>query len=181
MKNKLFGRPNAKAVIWSGLIAGAAFLLLEMLMVPLFMGDSPWAPVRMIGAIVLGRDVLPPPATFDAGIFAAAGLLHFALSLTYAFVLSTVITKRSLATSLVIGAVFGLGLYLVNFYGFTAVFPWFAMARNWVSIFAHISFGLVAAGTYNMIEMRVKPREKMEKKEEVKVAERKKEEPVESF
>jgi hypothetical protein len=36
----------------------------------------------------------------------------------------------------------------VNFYGFTALFPWFAMARNWISIFGHLVFGLVAAGAY---------------------------------
>jgi hypothetical protein len=43
-------------------------------------------------------------------------------------------------------------LYLINFYGFTAVFPWFAMARNWVSVFAHIIFGAVAGLAYNRIE-----------------------------
>jgi hypothetical protein len=46
------------------------------------------------------------------------------------------------------GAVFGLVLYFVNFYGMTAIFPWFAMARNWVGIFTHIVFGLIAAWVY---------------------------------
>lgn len=50
--------------------------------------------------------------------------------------------------ALAVGAGYGLALYLVNFYLFTAVFPWFAMARNWVSVFAHIVFGLVAAWVY---------------------------------
>jgi len=49
-----------RPAILSGLIAGLVFLILEMVMVPLFLGVSPWALVRMIGAIVLGQGVLPP-------------------------------------------------------------------------------------------------------------------------
>ena len=52
------------------------------------------------------------------------------------------------------GAVFGLLLYVVNFYGFTAIFPWFAMAQNWVSIFSHIMFGVIAGWAYKGIALR---------------------------
>ena len=45
--------------------------------------------------------------------------------------------------SVLIGAVFGLLIYLVNFYGFTAIWPWFAKARNFISLFSHVMFGLV--------------------------------------
>lgn len=47
-----------------------------------------------------------------------------------------------------VGAGFGLVVYWVNFYGFTEVFPWFAAARNWITVFAHIVFGIVAAWAY---------------------------------
>ncbi len=43
------------------------------------------------------------------------------------------------------GVVFGLLVYVFHFYGMTALFPWFAMARNWISILAHAVFGLVLA------------------------------------
>jgi lipid-binding SYLF domain-containing protein len=46
------------------------------------------------------------------------------------------------------GAVFGLVLYLVNFYGFTTAFPWFAMARGPITIITHIIFGVAAAWAY---------------------------------
>lgn len=39
----------------------------------------------------------------------------------------------------------------MNFYGFTTLFPWFAMARNWVSVFAHLVFGLAAAWAYKTL------------------------------
>ena len=56
-----------KAALWAGLMAGAVFVILEMLLVGTVGGDSPWAPPRMIAAIAMGPGVLPPPATFDMG------------------------------------------------------------------------------------------------------------------
>ena len=54
-----------------------------------------------------------------------------------------------LGAVLALGAAFGLLIYLVNFYPVTAIlFPWFAMARNWITISSHIVFGVVLAWTY---------------------------------
>jgi hypothetical protein len=139
---------NWKAAIWAGVIAGSVFLALEMFMVPVFGGGSPWGPPRMMAAIVLGKSVLPPPATFDMGIIMAAMGLHLMLSVVYAVVFALAVGRLSLGPALAIGGIGGAILYLVNFYGFTALFPWFAMARNWISIFGHVVFGLVAAGAY---------------------------------
>lgn len=136
-----------KTAIKAGLIAGAVFMMLEMIMVPVFMGDSPWAPPRMIAAIILGKSVLPmpdQPVTFDFGVIMTAMILHFMLSINYAIIVGWLCRKLSMGTSILIGAVFGLAIYIINFYGFTAFFPWFAMARNWISIFAHIMFGIIA-------------------------------------
>ena len=141
-------RFDMKAAALAGLAAGLLFLILEMLMVPLFLGGSPWGPPRMIGAIVLGQDVLPPPATFALGVVIVALILHFVLSAVYGLILGWLISRFGTGTALIVGAVFGLVLYFVNFYGMTAVFPWFEMARNWVSIFAHIVFGVAAAWAY---------------------------------
>jgi uncharacterized membrane protein YagU involved in acid resistance len=136
------------AAIWAGVIAGAVFLVLELLMVPMFLGGSMWAPPRMIGAIVMGKGVLPPPATFDLGIVAVAMAVHFVLSIAFALVLALLISRLGFGAALAVGVVYGLVLYFVNFYGLTALFPWFAMARNWVSIFTHVVFGLIAAWAY---------------------------------
>ena len=139
------------AAIWAGLLAGLVFLILEMLMVPMFLDGSPWGPPRMIGAMALGRDVLPnppPPPTFDFGVVMTAMVIHFILSVIFAIILAFVISRLGLGAAVLVGAVFGLLLYFVNFYGMTAIFPWFAMARNWVSIFSHIVFGLLAAWIY---------------------------------
>lgn len=141
-------RVSYKAAIWAGLVAGAVFMMLEMIMVPMFGGGSPWGPPRMIAAIAMGPDVLPPPATFDLTIMMVAMSVHFVLSIVLAVVLAWIVRGRPMGTALIIGGVFGLAVYLFNFYGMTVVFPWFAMARNWISTFAHVVFGLAAAWSY---------------------------------
>lgn len=144
-----------RAAIWAGIIAGIVFMMLEMIMVPVFGGGSPWEPPRMIAAIGMGRDVLPSPdqpATFDFSVLMIAVVIHMILSIMYTIILGFIVHRLGMWPALGIGAVFGLVLYLVNFYGFTAVFPWFANARNWISIFAHIVFGLVAAAAYKGLQ-----------------------------
>jgi len=112
-----------------------------MVMAPLFLDRSPWGSPRMIAAIVHGEGVLPPPATFDFGIVMVAIVLHMILSVIYALIIGHIIRKMSFGMALSIGALIGLAPYLVNFFLMTGVFPWFEMARDWVSIFAHLIFG----------------------------------------
>ena len=47
-----------------------------------------------------------------------------------------------------IGAVFGLLLYLINFHLLTQVFPWFRELRGWITLTAHLVFGISAALLY---------------------------------
>lgn len=139
---------NWKAAIIAGIVAGAIFMILEMILVPLVGGGSPWGPPRMIAAIGMGKEVLPPPGDFALMPVMVAMVIHFILSIIFAVILAFIIQRFSLGLAILIGAIFGLLLYFINFYGFTAVFPWFAMARNAISIFSHIVFGAAAAWIY---------------------------------
>lgn len=56
-----------------------------------------------------------------------------------------------LATAIAAGFIFGLAVYYVDFYLFTELFPWFAMARNLVSIAGHTVFGLVLGLAYHVM------------------------------
>jgi hypothetical protein len=149
-------RVNTKAALWAAIIAGAVFMMLEMVMVPVFMGGSPWGSPRMIAAIGMGKGVLPPPATFDVGIMMVAMLIHFVLSVILAFLFAFIARGRTVGMATMIGAAFGLVVYLVNFYGMTAVFPWFAMGRGWIGIFAHVMYGAVLGLVYASIAQRVR-------------------------
>jgi hypothetical protein len=148
------GTIDYKPAAWAGVITGIVFMMLEMILVPLFMGGSPWGPPRMIAAILLGKEVLPPPATFDFGILMAALVVHFPISILFAIVTAFIIDKMSFVMALVVGTVLGLLLYFIGFYLMTEVWPWFAKARTWVTIFAHLVFGLVAAWAYFKIRAR---------------------------
>lgn len=37
---------------------------------------------------------------------------------------------------------------MVSFYGMTAIFPWFATARGWVAIFAHLGDSVMLGWVY---------------------------------
>jgi hypothetical protein len=143
------GELDWKAALLAGLIAGVVFMIMEMTLVALA-GMGFWAPPRMIAAMVLGRGVLPPPATFEPGVMMVAMAIHFVLSIAYALIFAWIVSRWILHTYMVIiaGTVFGLGLYVINFYGFTVLFPWFAEARNWISIVSHLAFGAVLAFGY---------------------------------
>ena len=156
-------RLDWKATLWSGLIAGAVFLLMEMALVASVGGGSPWGPPRMIGAIVLGIGVLPPPATFDLGVLLVAMIVHFALAILIAIPLGWTISRRrlGLAASIGAGAGYGVIIYLVNFYGFTALFPWFADSRTPVTLISHLVFGMVLGWVYHALVIRHAARDAM--------------------
>lgn len=141
---------NWRAVIISGLIAGFVFMMLEMILVAAVGGASPWGPPRMIAAMVMGKDVLPPPASFDTSIFIVAMVVHFVLSFILAAVFAWAADASgwSVGTCIIAGLVFGLLVYVIDFYVMTAVFPWFAKARTPVTIFSHAMFGLVLGWVY---------------------------------
>jgi len=149
-------RIDWKAAIWAGVIAGIVFIMLEMALVKFVQGMSPWGPQRMMAAMVMGEGVLPPPETFDLMIVMVAMMVHLVLSILLGVILGFVISRLALnlAASIAAGTLFGLAVYFVNFYGFTALFPWFAMARGPIGIFAHAMFGLVLGWAYHAIALR---------------------------
>lgn len=143
-----------KTAAIAGLIGGLVFMMAEMLLVML-LGQSLWAPPRMIAAVVLGAGVLPPPADFDTGVLAAAMAVHLPLSVLYGFVIGALVRHMGMNGALVAGVLIGLVIYFVNFYLVASVvFEWFAMARNWVSLVTHALFGAMTAWAFVALAQR---------------------------
>ena len=126
-------------------------MVLDVVLVDMISGGSPWAPPRMIAAMVLGDSVLPPPAPFDLGFMRTGMMIHLVLSVDLAVDFGWAVSNwhLGLGAMLAVGLASGLLIYLVNFYLMTAIFLWFTMARNGISIFAHAMFGLVMGWAYH--------------------------------
>ncbi len=140
------------AAVWAGLIAGTIFLLINMLLTSIYLG-SPWVIVRLIASVLMGKGVLPPPATFDPAIFIVSLVVHIPLSILFSCLLAIILHRWGLFVGILGGALFGLALYLINFYTFSLVFPWFFPMRSWIMALSHIIFGALAGGIYEGLEV----------------------------
>jgi hypothetical protein len=88
------------AAVWAGVAAGILATVAQIALWSIFADLVPailFRDTRFTAAIVMGRAVLLPPATFDAGIMLAAALVHFALSIIYGLGVSWVITRLRVA------------------------------------------------------------------------------------
>lgn len=143
-------RLDWKKALWAGIIAGLVFVMMEMMLVAMVQGMSPWAPPAMMAAMVLGPGILQQPPAFSMKIMMIAMMVHLPLSMMYGLVLGWIVHRLERRAALMAGAAFGLiAAYLVNFYLIAPmVFPWFTEARNWISVVSHVMFGVVLAGAY---------------------------------
>jgi hypothetical protein len=141
-----------RAVFWAGIISGLVFLVVNLLLSLLFLG-TPWIFIRMVAALLLGQDVLPPPASFDPAIFIVALVIHLLLSLVFTTILALMIHKWGLLVGIIGGAIFGLALYAINIYTFSFFFPWFFSLRSWIILLSHVFYGATAGGMYEALEV----------------------------
>jgi hypothetical protein len=144
-------RRRGAAVLIVAIAAGTLSTVVQVILWLLFTDTWPailFRDARLAAAIVMGPSVLPPPATFDAGVMLVATVVHFGLSIAYAAFVAAIVGPRPLPIALVLGAALGVALYAVNMHGFTRVFPWFAQARDPITVAAHVAFGLVAAAAW---------------------------------
>ena len=80
----------------------------------------------------------------------AATIVHFALSFAYG-VFFALIAPARMGAALLAGAFLGAALYAANLYGFTAIFPWFVVARDGITLAAHVVFGITVAASYRLL------------------------------
>jgi uncharacterized protein YndB with AHSA1/START domain len=142
--------------VGAGIIATAVQLTLWWAFA-LPLPDILFRDARLAAAIVMGRAVLPPPATFEWNVMLAATVVHFALSVCYGLILAPLLSRLDLSRALLAGLLFGLLLYAANMYGFTAIFPWFEASRDWITAAAHVAFGMAAAGIYALRQRNDRP------------------------
>ena len=141
-----------RAAFIAGLVAGLAFFVLQSALTARLLG-SPWVFPRMTAAMVLGRGVLPPPATFDAAVVAVAFGVHMLLALAYSALIAFVLHRWGLLVGVVGGTLLGLALYVVNYWTLAGLFPWFLDLKSGVALVPHLVFGALAGGVYELLEV----------------------------
>jgi hypothetical protein len=140
------------AALWAGMAAAVVSTAVEVVLWTVFTHRFPAVLYRDAGltaALVLGPRALPPPTDFDAGRMALASVIHVALSLVYGLAAAVLVDGPGKRRPWLTGAGFGAALYGVNLYGFTLIFPWFVQARDWITLTAHIAFGVTCAVAYH--------------------------------
>lgn len=129
-----------KAAAW-GLVAGIVMALVTM-MITALMGMGLWALPAMIAALLLG-----PPATMGvtAGVIMIGLVIHMVLSMMFGVVYAAIVNFFS-HEFLLTGTLFGLLLWIVNFYVIGLFVPGARMmAQNepiWLAIMSHLIFGV---------------------------------------
>ncbi|KVW16866.1 sodium:proline symporter [Burkholderia cepacia] len=144
-------RASVVPILWPAFAAAVGSTVVELLLWPIAGDDAIGnllRDARLTAAIVMGRRVLDVSDGFDPLVMAVATFVHLVLSLVYAAVLAKTIRTLSLAAALLAGGAFGLILYGVNLYAFTAIFPWFVPVRGAITLVAHLVFGITAAAAY---------------------------------
>lgn len=141
-----------RAAVIAGIVAGALTMLLWMILWATVTGGSVWTPFHHVAAILLGEGVVTPSQTLDLRVILAGTAVHLVLAVLYALLLAFIIHRWELIVGIFGGALFGLALYLINYYTFTMLFPWFFPLRSWMALVGHIFFGAAAGGLYELME-----------------------------
>jgi hypothetical protein len=141
-----------RAAIRAGIISGLVFFLVNMLLTWLVL-DAPWITARFFASLVLGKSILPPPATFDGVALAVGLLVNQGIAIPFACLIAYVFHRWGLLVGIAGGALFGLVLYGISFYSLTNVFPQFYFINSSLMLISHVIFGAVAGGVYELLEV----------------------------
>lgn len=150
-----WNRTDLPAAAVAGFAAAAALMVLELAWAAVTSRGDPWAVSRSIAAIVLGPGVLDD-TRFSALVVSLALVIHYLVGIVFGLAVGAVLSRHvgewQLREALAAGAFLGVGLYVLSFHVMTFVFPWFIDLRSGACFFAHVLFGMAAAGLYQRLE-----------------------------
>jgi hypothetical protein len=147
-------RARAEAMSWlkvgviSGILAGIVYIVYEMVVAELT-GEGLLMPLRRIGAMSLGPDVLSPTAPVTNAVIVGI-ILALVLSIVYGVTVSLTVAGISYFQEnarLLVGAttLWAFLLYLVNYFFWGRTFwPWFFQSNSfWQFLGVTVFFGTV--------------------------------------
>ena len=153
-----------RAIPLAGLAAGTAHLVALLVLTPLMLDIQPVLPLKYMGSLVLGQGVLMEADTMTLVV---GVLVHYVLSIFFTLIIAIVVHRWGLAVGIIGGALLGLCIYAINFYTMTYLFNWMFAMHSTVSVIAHLIFGAVAGGVYELYDRYDVPIEFEEKRKNV--------------
>ncbi|HJU23710.1 MAG TPA: hypothetical protein VJ891_14485 [Casimicrobiaceae bacterium] len=114
-------------------------------------GVSAMHPFVVYGTATL--HALAPNTAVGGGIRTAivGGALLLALGALSGVILAYFVDRIGLATAALVGAVFGLAMYVIDMYGIAKLLPVLTDLRDWMSALAYVLEGLLAAALYKVL------------------------------
>ena len=154
--NSITQPPSARMADWraaviAGLLAGVAFLLLNMALTSSLLGNAD-LPFQLAASLVLGPAVLPPAIGLGRDVFLIGLGVHLSLAVAFTCVIAFCLHRWGIWTGIIGGALFGLALYSINYYFVADYVPGFATLRGWLMAASHVVFGACAGGGYEALE-----------------------------
>ena len=145
-----------------GLIAGIVFAIFEMIMAAI-LKDAFFGPLRMIGGIALGSEALQPSYALTTAVVVGI-VVHMINSIVFGLIFGLIVAAvpalaRTTTILVVAASVYGLLLWLVNFYLIAPIagWNWFpTMTNPVVQFFAHTFFFGSVLGIY-LDRLRARP------------------------
>jgi hypothetical protein len=147
-------RARSEAMSWlkvgviSGILAGIVYIVYEMVVAEIS-GQGLLMPLRRIGAMVLGPDVLSPTAAAGSAVIAGI-ILALVLSIVYGVTVALTVAGISYFQEnprLLIGAItlWAFFLYIFNYFFWGRTFwPWFFQSNSfWQFLGITVFFGTV--------------------------------------
>jgi hypothetical protein len=143
-----------RAIPIAGFVAGAVFLLVNLVLTPLYLDVDASVIINYIASLALGKDML----TDDTSpvIIAVALIVHGILSLAFTLVIAIVVHRWGLTVG-VIGSAILWRVYAINLYTLTLLFEWFFAINSWVLAVSHVAFGVLAGGIYELLDRYDRP------------------------
>ena len=140
-----------RAAFVAGVVGAIVLLILEMMFTKSAVGSA-WVFPRMLAATILGPKTVDPETAFGPlGMFVGF-LVHLVLSIGFACLIAFVLHRWGLLTGILGGAALGLCLYWIDFGTVFRLVPWFAPLKSMWTMWAHVVFGAICGGTYELLE-----------------------------
>ncbi len=142
-----------RAVPVAGLAGGVVYLAFVAVVAPTI-GLSLGVFLRYCASLILGSAAV---TAADTGTLVIGLIVHFVLSILYAFLIAVIVHRWGLLVGIVGGAIIGLCVYAINYFTFTLAFPWMFALSSPLMALAHIGFGMVAGGVYEALDRYDRP------------------------